>query len=395
MPDRSLILVVNPGSASRKYSLFHNDTKLVDINFEFENGKVVASLIQSDQKTHIDFNEETNLDSVASYILSLASDYEVIDNLDKVMAIGVRLVAPSQRFMKDEIVTDETIQALEAIQKSAPLHVTTVLSEIKQLRNSFPSTPIVIISDSAFHATKPDKAIYYGLDKALADKADIKRFGYHGISASSVVRVLTDKNLLKPKTILCHIGSGSSVMAILDGKSVETSMGYTPLEGLVMSTRVGNIDPAAVMAIKRELRLNDDEVESYLNKKCGLLGISGTSNDIRQLLTQEADGDEMAKLALEIFIYRIQLAIGQMAASLKGVDQIVFTATVGERSQPIRSRIVEGLDYLGLVVDKSKNDDTFEPKQPVNISTSASKPIIVISTDESSEIARRAAQFGI
>lgn len=394
MTNKSLVLVVNPGSASRKYSLYNDSEKLASINFEFENEKVISKLEYANNK-YSNIYEDSDLTKVSHYILPLLVQYQIIDPNGSITAIGIRIVAPSDRFMKDELVTEDTMAALEAVSQKAPLHVNTVLAEIKQLKEVFVDVPIMIISDSAFHSTKPSHALHYGIDIDLAEKIGLKRFGYHGISASSVVRLLSEKNMLQKKAIICHIGSGSSVIAILDGKSIETTMGYTPLEGLMMATRVGNIDPSAVMAIKHELKLADDEVESYLNKKCGLLGVSGSSGDIRQLLKAQEGGDTRATLALNIFIYRIQMAIGQMAACLNGVDQIVFTATVGERSAPIRHHVLKGIEFLGFEVDDTINETVFEPKEPINIGTSDSKPIIVVSTDESSEIARRATEFKV
>lgn len=388
----SLVLVVNPGSASRKYALFADGDKLATINFEFEDKKVISKLEYGGQK-YSNTHEDADLSAVSRYIWTIFKYYKIVSETDKLHAIGIRVVAPSKRFSKDEKATDEVLEALEAVQQRAPLHVKTVLAEIKQLKNHFTDIPIIIISDSSFHTTKPEWAWNYGIDTEIAEKFDIKRYGFHGISVGSVVRCLDEVNMSKSKMIICHLGSGSSISAVIDGKSVETTMGYTPLEGLMMATRVGNIDPSAVMAIKRGLQLEDDAVEEYLNKKCGLLGVSGTSDDIRQLLSSEENGDEKAKLALKMFIYRIQMAIGQMAASMGGVDQLVFTATVGERSAPIRERVLENLGYLGFINYKDTNDAVFEPKEPKNIGTPESKPIIVISTDEASEIARRAALY--
>lgn len=392
MSVRSLVLVVNPGSASRKYALYSDGTKLSTIHFEFEDGKVISKLSYKGQQFP-DSYADADLSTVSRYILPLLNKYQVINADDVISAIGIRVVAPSKRFAADQLADDSAIAALENVQLRAPLHVGTVLSEIRQLKENVPQVPIVIISDSAFHSTKPEWAWHYGIDTELAEKHDIKRYGFHGISVGSVVRNLQQANMLASKTIVCHLGSGSSITAVVDGKSVETTMGYTPLEGLMMETRVGNIDPSAVVAIKRELQLEDNAVEEYLNKKCGLLGVSGSTNDVRQLLAKEKQGDDRAKLALKMFVYRIQQAIGQMAASMGGADQLVFTATIGERSMPIRERVLENLGYLGFFNNKEANDALFEPKEPTSIGTAESKPVIVISTDESSEIARRAAEY--
>jgi acetate kinase len=386
------ILVVNPGSASRKYALYAGEKKLASINFEFVDDKIICRISYGDSQK-LKAYDDADLSSVSRYVLPTLHEFKIINAQQKISVIGVRLVAPSKRFAQDELVTDVIEADLEAVQQRAPLHVRTVLQEIKQLRNNLAGVPIVVVSDSAFHATKPAKSWHYGIDTELADRIDVKRYGFHGISVGSVVRHLQEDNILQPKTIVCHLGSGSSISAIADGKSIENSMGYTPLEGIMMATRTGNIDVSAALAIKRELKLTDDELETYLNKKSGLLGVSGSSNDIRQLVVSEAQGDERAKLALEIFVYRIQQMIGQMAASLGGADCLVFTATVGERSNIIRERILNNLGYLGFIYDKGLNDQTFEPVVATNIAATTSKPIIVISTDESAEIARRAKQY--
>ncbi len=392
MAAESLILVVNPGSSSRKYALYADGKKRASINFEFVDNKVVSVVDYSGNK-HENHYDDADLDAVSRYILPLLHEHGTIADDEALKAIGIRVVAPSRRFMKDELVTDEIIRSLESIEQKAPLHITTVLSEIKHLSDYFQSTPVIAISDSSFHATKPAWAAYYGLDIDLADKAEILRFGYHGVSVGSVVRMMAERQILSPKTIVCHLGSGSSITAVENGKSIDNSMGYTPLEGMMMATRTGSIDVSAALAIKRELNLSDSELEEYLNKKSGLLGVSGSSNDIRQLLTSEAKGDKRAELALKLFVYRLKQTIGQMAASLGGVDSIVFTATVGERSAVIRSRILEGLGYLGFNFDIQLNENITEPVGPVNLAIGGSKPVWVITTDEAAEIADRADQY--
>jgi len=392
MASESLILVVNPGSSSRKYGLFINGKKSVTINFEFEDNKIIGKIEYAGEK-HLTVYDDADLSAVSRYILPLLHEHKVICIDDTINTIGIRVVAPTMRFTYDELITDETITALEEVQQKAPLHVTTVLSEIKQIKTFFAGVSLVAISDTAFHTTKPEWAWNYGIDVEMAEKFGIKRYGYHGISVGSVVWHLKDNNTLLPKTIVCHVGSGSSVTAVENGKSVDTTMGYSPLEGLIMASRCGNIDVSAALAIKRELHLTDDGLEQYLNKQSGLLGVSGSSNDIRQLRVGEEQGDERAKLALKMFVYRIQQAVGQMVASMGGVDCIVFTATVTERSSVLRERILNDLEYLGFIYDPGLNTQIFEPSGIVNVGIPTSKPILVISTDESAEIARRAAQY--
>lgn len=388
----SLILVVNPGSSSRKYALYRNGAMSAVVNFEFEDGKVTCKTEYQGQKYPSNY-DDADLSEVCRYVLPQLHQYKVISENENLTAIGVRVVAPAMRFTQDEIITDELISALESLQKKAPLHITTALAEIKQVKEHFAGVPMVAISDTAFHANKPETAWYYGFDTELADKLGVKRYGYHGISIGSIVHLLTERNELAPKTIICHLGSGSSLTAVLNGKSNETTMGYSPLEGLMMATRSGNIDVSAALAIKHELGLSDEELESYLNKKSGLIGVSGSSNDIRQLIASEEGGDKRAKLALDLFVYRVQLEIGRMAASMNGVDEIVFSGTVGERSNIIRGRILAGLTYLGFERDKALDEACFEPKVPTQITSATGKPARVVSTDEAAEIARRALEF--
>ena len=392
MEKDSLILVVNPGSSSRKYALYKNGLMSAVLNFEFEDGKVTGKVEYNGQKFPAAY-EDADLSEVCRYILPLLHEYKVISETENLTAIGVRVVAPAMRFTTDEMLTDEVISALEALQKKAPLHITTVLAEIKQIKNHFPGTDLVAISDTAFHVTKNECAWQYGIDTELAERAGIKRYGYHGISMGSIVHYLGEQNVLAPKTIICHLGSGSSLTAVMDGKSNETTMGYSPLEGLMMATRCGNMDISAALAIKHELGFSDEELEQYLNKKSGLIGVSGTSNDIRQLIASEESGDKRAKLALDLFVYRVQLLIGQMAASMNGVDEIIFTGTVGERSNIIRGRILSKLGYLGFERDQVADEATFEPKSPALITAAAGKKAYVVSTDEAAEIARRTLDF--
>lgn len=392
MVGKSLIFVVNPGSASRKYALFENDRLISNIHFELVDNKV-AGTIEFDGKKHTATYDDSNLGNAPHRTLPLLKECGVIDKEQNISAIGIRIVAPSRKFIRDHLVTDSVIKQLESLREETPLHIQTALQEIKQLRLRYKGVPIVAISDSAFHVTKPEYAWYYGIDTKLADKYGIERYGYHGISVGSVIRNLKNQDILMPKTIVCHLGSGSSVTAVHDGKSIDNTMGYSPLEGLMMSTRSGSIDISAAVVIKEKLKLNENDLELYLDKKAGLLGVSGTSDDIRQLLVSESKGDKRAKLALDIFVYRIQQSIGQMAAALNGVNCLVITGTVGVRSAVIRSRIFKRLEFLGFSIDPTINKQTYEPVEVTDIASDSSKPVLVISTDENVEIARRTHLF--
>lgn len=388
----SIIFIVNPGSASRKYALYVGGTKKANLHFEIVDEKVVGEL-EYDGNKYSKKYDDANLGNAPHRTLPLLHKYKILNESDKISAIGIRIVAPSKRFMQDELVTDEVVSVLEDLSRESPLHIKTALLEIKQLRIRFPETPIIAVSDSAFHSTKPDYARYYAIDTELADKLGVEKYGFHGISIRSIVDNLKKNDILLPKTIICHLGSGCSVTAVENGKSIDTTMGYSPLEGVVMATRSGSIDVSAALAIKRDLGFTPGELEEFLFRKSGLIGLSGSSDDIRQLITSEAKGDSRAKLALDIFVYRIQQAIGQMAASMNGVSCLVFTGTVGERSIIIRGRILERLDYLGFEISPKANEKAFEPVDIANIANLSSKPVLVVLTDEAAELAHRTEKY--
>lgn len=390
MNNDRLILITNPGSSSRKYALYRGNTFLCSLHFEFEGKKVVYTLKKSSGEKDKKETKFLNLDSVASGLPDILTNEGYIGGATKLDAILARVTAPGSYFAKDHIVDDECLKQLELAKERAPLHVPVVTSEIEQLKKTFEGTSVIEISDSAFHNSRPELMKAYAIDPELADKFDIKRWGYHGLSVGSIVRFMLKQNILPKKTIICHIGSGASITAVLDGKSFDTTMGYSPLEGVMMATRTGSIDVPAALAIKRELKMQSDgEIEKYLNKKCGLLGVSGKSDDMREIIKLSEEGDKRGAFAHSLYIYRLQVAIGQMAASLKGVDAIVFTATIGERSDDIRKNVVDGLEYLGFALDTEKNLEKMDDRQ-VNIAAAGSKPIYVIKTDESDEMIVRA-----
>lgn len=388
MAMEPLVLVVNPGSASRKYALFAGDQLRARIHIEFENERVVGTLFDDTAKYPFVLDDDS-LDTVSRHVLPMFRQHDVLRGDEAIAAIAVRVVAPGKAFMQDQLVTEELLEILEQIQVKAPLHIGVTLAEIKSLRTHLQDIPCIAVSDSAFHHTKRPEAWRYGISEELAERTDVRRYGYHGVSIQSVVRTLTASGILPEKMVVCHLGSGGSVTAVQSGRSVDTTMGYSPLEGIVMATRSGTIDVAAVSRIKDELQLDDQGLERYLNTLGGLLGVSGSSNDIRVLLDREQH-DERARSALDLYVYRVQQAIASMVASMNGVDALVFTATVGERSAVIRQRIVEGLSYLDLLIDTSANNAAVEPDHISAISTAGHKSIYIVPTDELTELARRA-----
>lgn len=385
-----LILVANPGSSSRKYALYESNKLALraELHIESSDGQIVATLRTNSGSRQV----ETTLSEVHDApreVRGILVRENILNENEAITAIGLRVVAPGSYFMEDRVISDEVIAKLEEAKSLAPIHIFATLEELKILREYFGQTPVVAVSDSAFHRTKPPYAWNYGINIQDADSLEIKRYGYHGISVASAVDELWNRGKLPPKVIVCHLGSGSSVSAIFHGRSIDNTMGFTPLEGVLMATRSGDISPGAVRALQTKLGMDWSGIESYLNQRGGLLGIGG-SNDIRDLIEREKNGDHLAHLALTTLVHTIHKAIGSMTATLNGCDLLVFTGTVGERSAILRKRIVAHLEFVDFIIDGNLNDGCTEPDQLTSISQSAkSKPIIVIPTNESVEIAKR------
>ncbi|QCT39783.1 acetate/propionate family kinase [Candidatus Saccharibacteria bacterium oral taxon 955] len=385
-----LILVANPGSSSRKYALYESDKLALraELHIESSDGQIVATLRTNSGSRQV----ETTLSEVHDApreVRGILVRENILNENEAITAIGLRVVAPGSYFMEDRVISDEVIAKLEETKSLAPIHIFATLEELKILREYFGQTPVVAVSDSAFHRTKPPYAWNYGINIQDADSLEIKRYGYHGISVASAVDELWNRGKLPPKVIVCHLGSGSSVSAIFHGRSIDNTMGFTPLGGVLMATRSGDISPGAVRALQTKLGMDWSGIESYLNQRGGLLGIGG-SNDIRDLIEREKNGDHLAHLALTTLVHTIHKAIGSMIATLNGCDLLVFTGTVGERSAILRKRIVAHLEFVDFIIDGNLNDGCTEPDRLTSISQSAkSKPIIVIPTNESVEIAKR------
>jgi len=376
-----LLLVANPGSASRKYALFEGSRQLAKLHFEHRDKQIVCTLDYDGTHENVPV-QITRLEDAANQIVPLLEARRLLSGDQQLAAIGLRIVAPGSYFLSDHVIDDEFVSRLQAAHDQAPLHIDATLVELDTLRRHFPREQIIGISDSAFHITKPERAWNYGIPLATADAHDIKRFGYHGLSVASVVR----QTLLPHKVIVCHLGSGASITAVHAEKSIDTTMGYSPLEGLIMSTRSGSLDASATRVLKKVEHLNDDELEVYLNHRSGLLGLGG-SGDVRELLGREETGDPRATLALDTFVYSVQKGIGAMVAALNGVDALVFTGTIGERSALLRARIIDRMTYLGFELDATANTVS-NPRGVIQVHATHSKPILVIPTQEEQEMAQ-------
>jgi acetate kinase len=317
----------------------------------------------------------------------------VLSSLDEIQAIGHRVVHGGEKFSESVLITEEVLQEIEECSDLAPLHNPANILGIRACQKIMPGVPNVAVFDTAFHQTMPPKAYLYGIPKEYYEKYGIRRYGFHGTSHSFVAERLAQLaglDIHHSKLIICHIGSGASISAVVDGKSVETSMGMTPLEGLVMGTRSGDLDAAIVEYISTKENKTVGEILQMLNKQSGVLGISGLSNDYRDLIAAEAEGNQDAHNALEVMIYRIVKYIGSYFVGMGGADAIALTAGAGENNLDVRGRIVEGLSALGISLNKEVNTVRGEE---LLLSTPDSKiPVWVVPTNEELKIARETAQ---
>lgn len=387
-----LILVANPGSASRKYGLYRAGECIANLHFEWVGAKIVCTVETKEDRFETPVGAK-DLEHVVEHVDAMLLRSGTLHHGDSIDGIGLRVVAPSGFFLENHKFTQHVHEKLVALERVSPLHIGIVLEEYGLLETVFKGIPIFAISDSAFHASKPDYAWNYAIDLADADTYEIKRYGYHGLSVRSAVRQLTKHDRLASKIVVAHLGSGCSVTALHGGKSLDTTMGYSPLEGLVMATRSGAIDYSAVASLQLQSGKSDAEIEQYLNKQSGLLGLGGSS-DIRELVEREKQGDAKAHLALNSFVYGVQKGIAAMTAALGGIDALVFTGTVGERSSIMRRRIVDRMHYLDLILDTKANDVVTDPLGLDIVSRLAgSKPVYVVHADEAGEIARQVADM--
>lgn len=382
----ALVFVINPGSTSKKYGLYSGTELVAQVKIEsLGAGQYQAEISSSSSKSEQPL-EESIFKTSTQWALAKALDTPELKS--QLKAVAIRMVGPGKLFSHHQRVTPELVTKLQQACSQAPLHIQPVLDELEQLQGQLePDVEIWAISDSAFHQTMPDKAKYYGINLDEAIKYDIMRYGYHGISLSGAVATLeTMCDVFPSRVIVCHLGGGASITALKDKQSVDTSMGLTPLEGLLMNTRGGDLDDGALIRLAIESGRDIKQMEAYLYKECGLYGISGQSGDIRQLLELEQKGHARAKLALEMFVYKIQKYIGSYFATLGGLDVLVFTGTIGERSSIIRQRIVDGLYCLGVQIDQQVNQNAYESSAWINPPGSPAG-VAIITTNEMSQIA--------
>ncbi len=400
-----IVLVVNCGSSSLKYELFDGDESLsrglaerVGINggddaiLTHEYGEESIAKVRAPMPDH----------TVAfSYVVEVLTDSEhgQIESLQEIEAVGHRVVHGGEQFTESVLIDDEVIAAIEDFCELAPLHNPPNLEGIRACRQRLPDIPMVAVFDTAFHQTMPAHAFVYGLPYEMYRDHNIRRYGFHGTShryvAIEATQYLEEAGIPRDrqKIVICHLGNGASVTAVSGGCSVDCSLGFTPLEGLLMGTRSGDLDPAIPLHLIRAMDMDAAEVDQLLNTKSGLLGISGVSSDMRDIMQSARDGNTRAQLAVDIFCYRVRKYIGAYAAAMGGLDAVVFTAGIGENAPEIRRDCVQGLEFIGLHLDDASNNIVGDDQEVVVISTANSPGyILVIPTDEELMIARDTAR---
>ena len=388
------VLVINCGSSSLKFQLINSETENVLAKGLCERIGIDGSLTYQPaggEKEKSALAMPTHEEAIQFVIDALTNEKTgVVASLSEIGAVGHRVVHGGEKFTKSVVINEEVLAAIEECNDLAPLHNPANLIGIAACQKLMPGTPMVAVFDTAFHQTMPEKAYMYGLPYEYYEKYKVRRYGFHGTSHSFVskrVAELEGKAYDEVKTIVCHLGNGSSICAVDGGKSVDTSMGLTPLEGLVMGTRSGDIDPAIMEFIAKKENLDIAGIMNVLNKKSGVFGLSNNlSSDFRDLWAGASEGNEAAKVALEVFSYRVAKYVGSYAAAMNGVDVIVFTAGIGENDKDVRAAVVKQLGFLGIELDAEANNVRGEE---VVISTPDSKvKVMIVPTNEELAIAR-------
>ena len=387
------VLVINCGSSSLKFQLINSESEAVLAKGLCERIGIDGRLTYQPAGGEKNVSEKampTHTEAIQFVIDALTdADTGVVKSLDEIGAVGHRVVHGGEKFAKSVVVTPEVKAAIAECNDLAPLHNPANLIGIEACESLMPGTPQVVVFDTAFHQTMPEKAYMYGLPYEYYEKYKVRRYGFHGTSHSFVskrVAEIVGKPYNATKTIVCHLGNGASVSAVLNGESVDTSMGLTPLEGLVMGTRSGDIDPAIMEFIAKKENLDIAGIMNVLNKKSGVEGVSGVSSDFRDLETAAKAGNKRAELAIDVFAYRVAKYVGAYTAAMNGVDNIVFTAGIGENCSFVRTKICSYLGYLGITIDEEANGKRGEE---IVISTPDSKvKVLVVPTNEELAIAR-------
>ncbi|OXS59464.1 acetate kinase [Bacillus sp. DSM 27956] len=391
------VIAINAGSSSLKFQLFDMPEETVITKGLIERiglNDAVFNITVNDEKRE-EVTDIPNHEVAVKMLLEKLTGYGIINSLDEIEGIGHRVVHGGEVFNESVLITDEVINKIEELSDLAPLHNPANLTGIKAFQSVLPNVPAVAVFDTAFHQTMPESSFLYSLPYEYYEDFGIRKYGFHGTSHKYVSQRAAEM-LGRPeeqvRLISCHLGNGASIAAIEGGKSIDTSMGFTPLAGVAMGTRSGNIDPALIPFIMEKTGSTADEVLNILNKKSGMLGVSGFSSDLRDIEMQASEGNERAELALEVFANRIHKYIGSYASRMYGVDAIVFTAGIGENSTLIREKVLQGLEFMGVYWDPARNQvrgkEAFVnyPHSPVKV--------MIIPTNEEVMIARDVVEKG-
>lgn len=387
----SKIIAINAGSSSLKFQLFEMPseeviTKGIFERIGLEKGIFTISVNDEKQTTETEIPDHA---VAVKILLDKLTELKIIQSLDEIDGIGHRVVHGGETFADSAVITNEVIDEIDKLSELAPLHNPANLTGIKAFQEVLPNVPAVAVFDTAFHQTMPEKSFLYSLPYDYYKDYGIRKYGFHGTShkyVSQRAAEILERPVEQLRILSCHLGNGASIAAIEGGKSIDTSMGFTPLAGVTMGTRSGNIDPALIPFIMEKTGKTADEVLDVLNKESGMLGVSGFSSDLRDIELEANEGNNRAELALEVFASRIHKYIGSYAARMHGVDAIIFTAGIGENSDTIRARVLTGLEFMGVywdpVLNKVRGKETFisYPHSPVKV--------IVIPTNEEVMIAR-------
>ncbi|MBB3109329.1 acetate kinase [Paenibacillus phyllosphaerae] len=390
-----IILVMNAGSSSLKYQLYNMKDESVLAQGRVERIGMDSSIVThepTDKPEVRQVSEILDHNTAVRRVIDLLthSEHGVLKSMDQIKAVGHRVVHGGESFQQSTLVTPEVKLEIRKLIDLAPLHNPPALMGILAVETNLPGVPQSVVFDTAFHQSMPQESYLYPIPMVLYRRHKIRRYGFHGTShdyVSNKAAEVIGKPLEELKLVTCHIGNGASCTAILDGKSFDTSMGLTPLEGLMMGTRSGDLDPAIVPFTMNKEELTLSEVSSMLNKHSGLQAISGISSDMREITDAMKEGDKHAKLAFDMYTYRLRKYIGAYAAAMNGIDAIVFTAGVGENSSIVRQAVCEGITFLGVELDHARNDQ--RSKEARFISTDASRvKVLVVPTNEELLIAR-------
>jgi acetate kinase len=377
MNDKNL-LIINSGSKTIKFEVFNSTLKSL-LKGEIDNKNGIKDL-------KITTNEVENAKQIDESISSVDAIVQEI-NAFSISKIGYRIVHGGEKFVQPLRLDEVSIAELEKISNLAPLHNPPALELIKKFREKFENIPMYAVFDTAFHQSLKPKRFLYGLPYEFYTDYGVRRYGFHGISHKYVSGVMKTLEPQANKIISCHLGSGSSITAIMDSLSFDTSMGMTPMEGLMMTTRPGDVDDGAIDYLQKQTGMTDKQILTIENEKSGLLGISGISFDMRTLLEAEKTGNKRAHLAIEMYIYKVVKYIGSYIAGMNGVNGLIFTGGIGAGSDVIRKRICSNLSFAGIYISNDSNDGKINVIQNLKISSLHSKPIWIIPTDEEYQIA--------